>query len=136
MDITQLGAQDFLDKLSLFGIPAIAVVVAIVALLRMVGLSGKFTPIATVIAGAVVALMLGLIDVYPQSSVVIKYIVAAILLGLAGSGAYSLSKRLMGWETVPPKSVVQLPSGDVVQTDTPPANKDVTDKEDNNGPHL
>jgi len=127
MDITQLGAQDFLDKLTLFGVPAIAIVVALVALLRMVGLSGKFTPIATVIAGFVVALLLGLVDVYPQSSIIVKYIVAAIFLGLAGSGTYSLVKRAMGWETVPPKSVVTMPDGTTKQTDTPPANKDVTD---------
>lgn len=128
MDLTQFGAQDFLDKLTLFGIPAVAIVVAIVALLRQVGLSGKFTPIAAVIAGGVVAVMLGVIDVYPNAAPIIKYLVAAIFLGLAGSGAYSLTKRVAGWETVPPKSVVQMPSGEVKQTDTPPANKDVTEK--------
>lgn len=120
--ITNIGIEDFLGKLTLFGIPAVLIVIALVAIARQLGLGGKWTPLATVIAGAIVALLLGLVDIVPQVTPFVKYLVAAILLGLAGSGAYSLTKRVAGWETVPPKSVVQRPDGTVDKTDSPPPN--------------
>lgn len=114
-DLTQIGVQDFLDKMTIFGIPGVLLVAALVALGRLAGIGDKWIPLMTIVAGAITATLIGLVNLEPQTTEIVRYIVAAVLLGLAGSGGYSLVKKFIGFTTVPPGSKVVYPDGTQAQ---------------------
>lgn len=108
-----MAITDFLNTFSIFGIPALVVVIAIVAGVRGIwkSMPDGMIPVVTAIAGIIVAFLIGLIDWQPELAPLVKYILLGLLLGLGGSGLYSQVKKVAGNETVPPGTKVTLPDG-------------------------
>ena len=73
----------------IYGIPAIALVIGLVKLVREAGLPSKFAPLVSLIVG-----ILGGIGVAVTSGQTILYgVVLGIVFGLSASGIYDIGKK-------------------------------------------
>lgn len=112
---------DFLSKYSLFGIPALALVVALVAIAKLFGLPSRWAPVASLVAGGIVSGAIALINFVPPAEPWVRYIALSLLLGLAGVGIHAAIKTVIGrFQFVPPGTAIKTPKGvhDVTPTST------------------
>lgn len=73
----------------IYGIPAIALVIGLVKLVREVGLPSKFAPLASLVIG-----VLGGVGVAVTNDQTILYgVVLGIVFGLSASGIYDIGKK-------------------------------------------
>jgi hypothetical protein len=120
MDFDPSSIQAFLDKFSLLGIPAVPLVIALVALTKLLGLPGRFAPYAAMVWGVLVSAAIYLIDWNPTLQGIIQAVLLALMLGLAAVGLHAGYKAaILHFQTVPPGTVIQTPAG---VTDTTPTN--------------
>jgi hypothetical protein len=110
VNIDDRAVQGLVSKLTVGGIPAVLFVILFVWVLKYVGLPTKLVPLATVLAGALAALLITLTDYIPEvTAPIAEFLALSVALAFAGSGAYSQWKRLRGYQTVPPGSLVTYP---------------------------
>jgi hypothetical protein len=88
--------ENFLNGLTLLGIPAVVLVPMLVQGLKALGLPGRWAGVAALLAGLAVAAMVEAVSAWPGVTPVVRFIVAGLLLGLASSGSYSQLKSLRG----------------------------------------
>jgi hypothetical protein len=109
----------FVTGYSLFGIPAVAFVFAVVALLKIAGMASRWAPIASIVVGLLTATAIQVIAVRPQYQSFILPIVLGLMLGLVTTGAHSAVKTtLMRFQFVPPGTAIKTPGGQVDVTPT------------------
>jgi hypothetical protein len=85
---------EFLDGLTLLGIPAVVLVPFLVEGLKRLGLPKRWAGLAALVIGLLVAAAIGSIEAWPQVMPWLKYLVAGLLLGLGSAGVYSQAKEL------------------------------------------
>ncbi|HYP21735.1 MAG TPA: hypothetical protein VEY08_16820 [Chloroflexia bacterium] len=88
--------ENFLNGLTLLGIPAVVLVPVLVQGLKALGLPGRWAGVAALLAGLAVAGMVEAVSAWPGVTPVVRFIVAGLLLGLASSGSYSQFKSMRG----------------------------------------
>ena len=104
--------DEFLARFTLFGLPAIFIVLLLVELYkRIFGPPSKWYPLISLVSGLIVAGALALIDFVPGAEPVIMYILAGLMLGAGAMGLYSGAKAIQGFKSVPPGTDVVEPTG-------------------------
>lgn len=81
--------DNFLNGITLLGIPAVVLVPVLVQGLKSLGLPTRYAGIAAIGIGLLVAGFTEAVNTWPGITPVIRLLVAGILLGLASAGAYS-----------------------------------------------
>lgn len=81
--------ENFVNGLTLLGIPAVVLVPLLVQGLKALGLPGRWAGVAAIVAGVAVAGMIEAVQVWPGVTPFVRFVVAGLLLGLASSGTYS-----------------------------------------------
>lgn len=81
--------ENFLNGLTLLGIPAVILVPLLVQGLKALGLPGRWAGVAALVSGIAVAGMIEAVQAWPSVTPLVRFIVAGLLLGLASSGTYS-----------------------------------------------
>jgi hypothetical protein len=88
--------ENFLNGLSLLGIPAVVIVPVLVQGLKALGLPVRWAGVAALLAGLAVAGMIEAVSAWPGVTPIVRFVVAGLLLGLASSGSYSQFKSMRG----------------------------------------
>ncbi len=86
--------DNFLNGLTLLGIPAILLVPLIVQAMKMLGLPGRWAGVASIATGLLVAALIEAVAAWPGVTPIVRVLVTGILLGLAASGSYSQYRTL------------------------------------------
>ena len=86
--------EDFLNGLTLTGIPVVILMPSIIAWLKSLGLPTSWTGVASAVAGVLVAAAIQAIKTWPQIEPWVCVVVAGVLLGLAANGVYSQYKHI------------------------------------------
>jgi hypothetical protein len=81
--------DNFLNGITLLGIPSLVLVPLLVQALKAAGLPVKWAGLAAIVVGLAVAGLAEAVTVWPQVTPVVRWLVAGLLLGLASAGAYS-----------------------------------------------
>lgn len=81
--------DNFLNGITLLGIPAIILVPLLVQGMKTLGLPVRWAGVAALLAGLVVAGLAEAVEVWPAAVPWVRFAVAGILLGLASVGTYS-----------------------------------------------
>ncbi len=89
--------DDFLNGITLLGIPAILLVPVLVEGCKALGLSTRWAGVAALAAGFIVAGLAEAVQAWPQVTPFARFVVAGVLLGLASSGVYSQWRVLKKW---------------------------------------
>jgi hypothetical protein len=87
--------ENFLNGITLLGIPAIILVPVLVQGMKMLGLPPKWAGLAAIAVGLAVAGLAEAITAWPQVTPFVRFLVAGVLLGLASAGAYSQYKAVL-----------------------------------------
>ena len=120
MNFDPSSIQAFLDKFALLGIPAVPLVIGLVALTKLLGLPGRFAPYAALVWGMLVSAAIYLIEWKPELQGIIQAILLALMLGLSAIGLHAGFKAaVLHFQQVPPGTVISTPTG---QVDTTPTN--------------
>jgi hypothetical protein len=88
--------ENFLNGLTLLGVPAVVLVPVLVQGLKALGLPARWAGVAALVVGLAVAGMIEAVSAWPGVAPVVRFIVAGLLLGLASSGSYSQFKSIKG----------------------------------------
>ena len=88
--------DNFLNGLTLLGIPAVVIVPLVVQGLKALGLPSRWAGVAALLAGLAVAGMIEAVSAWPGVTPVVRFVVAGLLLGLAASGSYSQFRSITG----------------------------------------
>ena len=86
--------ENFLNGLTLLGVPAVVLVPLLVQGLKALGLPARWAGVAALLAGLAVAGMIEAVSAWPGVTPVVRIIVVGLLLGLASSGTYSQFKSI------------------------------------------
>ncbi|HST04300.1 MAG TPA: hypothetical protein VLQ48_06140 [Chloroflexia bacterium] len=81
--------DNFLNGITLLGIPAVLLVPVIVQGLKSLGLPVRWAGIAALLVGLLVAGLAEAVTAWPAITPEVRFVIAGVLLGLASSGAYS-----------------------------------------------
>lgn len=81
--------ENFLNGITLLGIPAVVLVPILVQGLKMLGLPVRWAGVAALVAGLAVAGLAEAVTVWPTVTPFVRFVIAGILLGLASVGIYS-----------------------------------------------
>ena len=81
--------DNFLNGLTLLGIPAIVLVPIIVEALKTLGLPNRWAGAAAIAVGLTIAALIEAIAAWPTITPIVRMLIAGILLGLASAGSYS-----------------------------------------------
>jgi len=81
--------ENFLNGITLLGIPAVVLVPVIVQGLKALGLPERWAGPSAIIIGLAVAGIAEAVEAWPGVAPLARFIVAGILLGLASVGTYS-----------------------------------------------
>ena len=81
--------ENFLNGITLLGIPAMVLVPVLVSGMRMLGLPVRWAGVAALAAGLAVAALAEAVQAWPSVTPWVRFLVAGVLLGLASVGAYS-----------------------------------------------
>lgn len=84
--------DNFLNGITLLGIPALVLAPLLVQGLKMMGLPTRWAGAASVGVGLVVAALAEIVAVWPAAAPFARVLVAGLLLGLSSAGAYSQYK--------------------------------------------
>jgi hypothetical protein len=82
------------QEIFVVGIPALAVVVAMVQIFKHYGLDTKWAPLVSIGVGLVITIGNHLMKVYPAAEELYIAIWSGILLGMAASGFYDVANKL------------------------------------------
>src|SRR5262245_700015 len=119
MDFDFSSIEAFLQRFSLFGMPAIVLVMGLVALTKLLGLPGRWAPIAAVIAGFLVSGAILLLQLKPAAEPWIRFVTLALMLGLAAVGLHAGWKAVvMRFQQVPPGTAIRTGEGQIDTTPT------------------
>ena len=92
-----------MDDLVIFGIPGVAVIVALIELAKGYGLPTKWAPLVAIGLGVLLSTLVYLSGINPAVATWVKLILGGILCGLAAVGGYS------GVRTLIQKFIVKTP---------------------------
>ena len=81
--------DNFLNGITLLGIPSLVLVPLLVQALKAAGLPAKWAGAAAIAVGLAVAGLAEAVTAWPQVTPFVRWLVAGLLLGLASAGAYS-----------------------------------------------
>jgi hypothetical protein len=81
--------ENFLNGITLLGIPSLVLVPLLVQALKAAGLPAKWAGAAAIAVGLAVAGLAEAVTAWPQVTPFVRWLVAGLLLGLASAGAYS-----------------------------------------------
>jgi hypothetical protein len=81
--------EDFLNAITLLGIPAITLVPVLVEGLKSLGLPTQWAGVAAVMVGLAVAGLAEAVNAWPSVTPLVRFVVAGLLLGFASAGVYS-----------------------------------------------
>jgi hypothetical protein len=87
--------ENFLNGITLLGIPALVLVPLVVQALKMLGLPVRWAGAASIVAGLAVAALAQAVTAWPAVAPFARVLVAGLLLGLSSAGAYSQVKTIM-----------------------------------------
>lgn len=90
--------ENFLNGLTILGIPALVLVPLIVQALKNLGLPTRYAGAASIITGLLIAALIEALATWPTITPIIRTLIAGLLLGLAASGTYSQFKELKNEE--------------------------------------
>ena len=90
--------DNFLNGLTLLGIPALLLVPLIVQGLKALGLPNRWAGAAAILVGLLVAALIEAVAAWPAITPLVRVLIAGILLGLAASGSYSQYRALRNQE--------------------------------------
>lgn len=93
--------ENFLNGITLLGIPSVVLVPLLVQALKAAGLPVKWAGVAAIVVGLAVAGLAEAVTAWPQVTPLVRWVVAGLLLGLASSGAYSQYRIARGGTTAP-----------------------------------
>ncbi len=88
--------ENFLNGLTLLGIPAVVIVPLVVQGFKALGLPVRWAGVAALLVGLAVAGMIEAVSAWPSVTPIVRFIVAGLLLGLASSGSYSQFRSIRG----------------------------------------
>ena len=86
--------ENFVNGLTLLGVPAVVLVPVLVQGLKALGLPARWAGVAALLAGLAVAGTVEAVSAWPGVTPLVRFIVAGLLLGLASSGSYSQFKSM------------------------------------------
>lgn len=86
--------DNFVNGLTLLGIPAVVIVPLALQGLKALGMPGRMAGWAALFAGLAVAGMIEAVQAWPSVTPFVRFMVAGLLLGLASSGSYSQYKSI------------------------------------------
>lgn len=81
-----------LDELQLFGLPLMALIVAIVQAAKALGMDVKYAPWVTGVLAALGYGVIQYIEVNPEAAVWVQYVLEALYVFLGASGLYAVGK--------------------------------------------
>ena len=81
--------ENFLNGITLLGIPSLVLVPLLVQALKAAGLPAKWAGVAAILVGLAVAGLAEAVTAWPQVTPFVRWLVAGLLLGLASAGSYS-----------------------------------------------
>ncbi|MEO8288605.1 MAG: hypothetical protein ABI670_19470 [Chloroflexota bacterium] len=81
--------DNFLNGITLLGIPALILVPLIVQGLKTLGLPARWAGLAAMVVGLIVAGLAEAVTAWPDVTPFVRFLVAGVLLGLASAGSYS-----------------------------------------------
>ena len=81
--------ENFLNGITLLGIPALVLVPVIVQGMKELGLPARWAGVAALVIGLVVAGLAEAVEAWPGVTPFARFVVAGLLLGLASVGTYS-----------------------------------------------
>jgi ABC-type transport system involved in cytochrome c biogenesis permease subunit len=84
--------HNFLNGITLLGIPAIILVPVIVQGIKALGLPARWAGLVALIVGLVVAGLAEAVTAWPSVTPLVRFLVAGVLLGFAAAGSYSQYK--------------------------------------------
>jgi hypothetical protein len=84
--------ENFLNGITLLGIPAVILVPVIVQGIKALGLPARWAGIAALVVGLAVAGLAEIVTAWPSVMPFVRFVVAGVLLGLAAAGSYSQYK--------------------------------------------
>jgi ABC-type uncharacterized transport system permease subunit len=96
--------DNFLNGLTLLGIPAIVLVPIIVQALKTLGLPNRWAGVAAITAGLIIAALIEAVAAWPTITPIVRTLIAGILLGLAAAGSYSQYRDFKDQEGVKRKT--------------------------------
>jgi VIT1/CCC1 family predicted Fe2+/Mn2+ transporter len=85
-----------IEELVVFGVPAVGVIIALVALAKFYGMDAKWAPLLAIGVGSVLSVCNALVALIPGFEVWYQVLVAGLLAGLLACGIYSGQKALRG----------------------------------------
>ena len=91
--------ENFLNGITLLGIPSLVLVPLLVQALKAAGLPAKWAGAAAIAVGLAVAGLAEAVTAWPQVTPFVRWLVAGLLLGLASAGAYSQYRIARGGTT-------------------------------------
>jgi hypothetical protein len=86
--------ENFVNGITLLGIPAIVLVPLLVEWAKILGLPTRWAGVAALVAGFAVAGLAEAVQAWPAVTPLVRFLVAGVLLGLASAGAYSQYRLL------------------------------------------
>lgn len=87
--------DNWIDNITILGLPAVIVVMAIVQWLKQVGVPTAWAGVSAAICGLIIAGLIEAIRIWPDvATPVARIAVVGILIGLAANGGYSQIQSL------------------------------------------
>jgi hypothetical protein len=86
--------EEFLNGLTLTGIPVIILLPAVVGLLKQLGLRDSWTGVAAAVVGILVAFAIQAVETWPYIEPWVRVVVIGVLLGLGANGVYSQYRHI------------------------------------------
>jgi hypothetical protein len=87
--------ENFLNGITLLGIPALVLVPLVVQALKMLGMPVRWAGVASIGAGLAVAALAEAVTAWPLVAPFARVLVGGLLLGLSSAGAYSQVRVIM-----------------------------------------
>ncbi len=97
--------DNFLNGITLLGIPAIMLVPVLVQGMKMLGLPSRWAGVAALLAGLAVASLAAAVEAWPVVTPWVRFVVAGVLLGFASVGTYSQYRTYSGNSQEPKRGV-------------------------------
>jgi hypothetical protein len=92
--------DNFINGITLLGIPAIMLVPVIVQGLKSLGLPTRWAGAAALAVGLAVAGLVEAVQVWPSVTPFVRFVIAGLLLGFASAGTYSQYRYVRGRDQV------------------------------------